>query len=74
MTWVHEAESDGRDSVLHESRTSRDALTKQRIPKERNSSQEPELDELAKLETELDQFKTDWLEIAAFWKPVGSKN
>lgn len=36
---------------------------------DRSSSQEKELAQLTELESELEQFKADLLEIAAFWKP-----
>lgn len=40
-----------------------------RAIKDRTSSQEKELAQLTELESELEQFKADLLEIAAFWKP-----
>jgi hypothetical protein len=44
-------------------------LIKLRNLKERTSTQEDELSNLTELESELEQFKADLLEIAAFWKP-----
>ena len=40
-----------------------------RAIKDRSSSQEKELAQLTELESELEQFKADLLEIAAIWKP-----
>lgn len=40
-----------------------------RAIKDRSSAQEEELGKLTELESELEQFKADLLEIAAFWKP-----
>ena len=40
-----------------------------RAIKDRSSTQENELNQLIELESELEQFKSDLLEIAAFWKP-----
>ena len=40
-----------------------------RAIKDRSSAQEKELAELTELESELEQFKADLLEIAAFWDP-----
>jgi hypothetical protein len=44
-------------------------LSKLRSLSIRSSSQENELAMLTELESELEQFKVDLLEIAAFWKP-----
>ncbi|MEZ6081246.1 MAG: hypothetical protein R3C56_37925 [Pirellulaceae bacterium] len=44
-------------------------LAKLRNLKDRSSAQETELGKLTELETELEQFKAELLEIAAFWKP-----
>lgn len=47
----------------------RPSLKDLRAIKDRSSIQEKELGKLTELESELEQFKADLLEIAAFWKP-----
>ena len=44
-------------------------LKRLRAINNRSSAQEKELDQLTELESEVEQFKADLLEIAAYWKP-----